>query len=290
MRNLSSAFRARLRAGSTTLCACWRVTRRDGAVQGFTDHDRDIVFDGVTYAVMSGVEGTGFDSELGFAVGGAEVSGALSAASIEEADLLNGAWDGARVELWRVDWRAPQHRILMHVGVVGEVRRSGGAFVAELRSLAHALDQERGRIFSASCDADLGDARCGFALQALPFAGVFDVSSGGAGEIAAQLPAVPDGFYTNGRIVFLDGANEGAQAHVREHRGGDLTLWTPLARPPAQGDRFRLTAGCDKSFATCRTKFSNVANFRGFPHLPGNDEVFSYAARGARLDGGSMFR
>ena len=290
MRNISSTFRARLDAAATTLCACWRVERRDGSVQGFTDHDRDIAFDGVTYSVMSGLEGSGFDAELGFAVGGAEVSGALSAASIEEDDLLNGAWDGARVELWRVDWRAPEHRILMHVGIVGEVRRSGAAFVAELRSLAHALEQERGRIYSSSCDADLGDARCGFALDASPFAGVFTLSSAGVTELVAALPSVADGFYTNGRVVFLDGANEGAQAHVRDHRNGVLTLWTPLAQAPASGDAFRLTAGCDKTFATCRAKFGNAASFRGFPHLPGNDEVFSYAARGGRLDGGSMFR
>lgn len=290
MRDMSSTFRARLDAGATTLCSCWRVERRDGSVQGFTDHDRDIAFDGVTYSVMSGLDGTGFDAELGFAVGGAEVSGALSAASIEETDLLNGAWDGARVELWRVDWQAPQHRILMHVGVVGEVRRSGGAFVAELRSLAHALGQERGRIYSANCDADLGDARCGFALDASPFVGVITITSASADELTAALPLVPDGFYTNGRVLFLDGVNDGAQAHVRDHRDGALTLWTPLAQAPAQGDSFRLTAGCDKTFTTCRARFNNVANFRGFPHLPGNDAVFSYAARGAGLDGGSMFR
>lgn len=290
MRALPSDFRDRLDTGATTLCACWRVIRRDGMVQGFTDHDRDIAFDGATYAVTSGLEGTGFDAELGFAVGGAEVSGALSAASIEEADLLNGAWDGARVELWRVDWRAPEHRILMHVGVIGEVRRSGGAFVAELRSLAHALDQERGRLYSANCDADLGDGRCRFALDAPPFALELAVASATRGEVAAALPSVADGFYAGGRIVFLDGVNAGAQAHVKDHRGDALTLWTPLAEAPAQGDRFKLTAGCDKAFATCREKFENHANFRGFPHLPGNDEVFAYASRGGKLDGGSMFR
>jgi uncharacterized phage protein (TIGR02218 family) len=290
MRDISSNFRSRLDAGATTLCACWRVIRRDGTVQGFTDHDRDIAFDGVTHAAMSGLEGTGFDAELGFAIGGAEVSGALSAASIEETDLLNGVWDGARVEIWRVDWREPACRVLMHVGAVGEVRRAGGAFVAELRSLAHALDQERGRLYSAGCDADLGDDRCGFALGAAPFALDLPVSSARRDEVVATLPAVPDGFYTNGRIVFLDGMNEGAAAHVKDHRDGVLTLWTPLAEPPAAGDLFRLTAGCDKTFATCRTKFGNSANFRGFPHLPGNDQVFSYASRGAKLDGGSMFR
>ena len=290
MRTLSPAFRARLDSGATTLCSCWRVTRRDGAVQGFTDHDRDVVFDGVAYAVMSGLEGGGFDAELGFAVGGAEVSGALSAASIAESDLLNGAWDGARVDMWRVDWSAPENRILLHAGVIGEVRRSGAAFVAELRSLSHALDQERGRIYSASCDADLGDARCGVALSASPLSLGVAVASATKSQVTAALPAVADGFYANGRILFLGGANAGAQAHVRDHRGGVLTLWTPLAAAPAAGDPFRLTAGCDKTFATCKAKFANVANFRGFPHMPGADEAFSYAARGPKLDGGSMFR
>jgi uncharacterized phage protein (TIGR02218 family) len=290
MRYLSSDFRDRLDAGATTLCACWRVIRRDGSVQGFTDHDRDLTFDGVTYAVTSGLEGTGFDAELGFAVGGAEISGALSAASIEEDELLNGAWDGARVELWRVDWREPEHRLLLHVGIIGEVRRAGATFVAELRSLAHAFDQEQGRLYSANCDADLGDARCGVVLSSSPFAVELSAVSATRSSLSAALPATPDGFYTNGRIEFLDGANAGAQAHIRLHSGAELALWTPLAQAPEPGDTFRLIAGCDKTFETCRAKFANTVNFRGFPHLPGNDEVFSYAGRDAKLDGGSMFR
>ena len=37
------------------------------------------------------------------------------------------------------------------------------------------------------------------------------------------------------------------------------------------------TAGktCDQRFATCRDVFSNTANFRGFPHIPGTDFVLS---------------
>ncbi len=290
MRTLTPELRARLESGATTFCACWRVIRRDGSVQGFTDHDRDIVFDGVTFSVMSGLDGSSYESELGFSIGGAEVSGALSSASIDEADLLNGAWDGARVEMWRVDWREPVHRILLHVGVVGEVRRSGAAFVAELRSLSHALDQERGRLYSANCDADLGDARCRFSLLAPPFGNDLVVTAGARGEVKAALPPTAAGFFSNGRILFTGGLNNGAQAHVKDHRDDTLILWTPLAHAPAAGDTFRLTAGCDKTFETCRTKFANISNFRGFPHLPGNDELFSYAGRGARLDGGSLFR
>ncbi len=290
MRNLTSGFRARLDSGATTLCSCWRIIRKDGVIQGFTDHDRDLTFDGATYSVMSGLDGSSFDAELGFSVGGAEVTGALSSASIEENDLLNGVWDGARVELWRVDWREPAHRILQHVSIVGEVRRSGGSFVAELRSLSDSLDQDRGRLYGANCDADLGDARCAFVLAVAPFRVDLVVEAGTRAQVTATLPATPSGFYTNGRIKFLSGPNEGAQAHIKDHTGNLLTLWTPLAQAPNPDDTFQLTAGCDKTFATCQAKFGNVINFRGFPHLPGNDELFSYASRSSRLDGGSLFR
>lgn len=42
---------------------------------------------------------------------------------------------------------------------------------------------------------------------------------------------------------------------------------------------------CDQRFETCRDRFSNVENFRGFPHLPGNDFVLSGPAASGN-DGG----
>ena len=57
----------------------------------------------------------------------------------------------------------------------------------------------------------------------------------------------------------------------------------------APGDAFIVTAGCDKLFATCRDRFANVVNFRGFPHIPGNDFVTSYPSPGKPgNDGGSL--
>ena len=71
----------------------------------------------------------------------------------------------------------------------------------------------------------------------------------------------------------------------------EFDLWQRAPQPIAVGDTFRVTAGCDKRFATCRHEFANVANFRGFPHMPGNDFVAPLAAQGEPgLDGGSLFR
>jgi len=46
--------------------------------------------------------------------------------------------------------------------------------------------------------------------------------------------------------------------------------------------------GCDKRFDTCRLKFDNLANFQGFPDLPGDDWVIAYPDAGGANTGGSL--
>jgi uncharacterized phage protein (TIGR02218 family) len=295
MRDLSDSVRASLTRGETSLCTCWRIVRRDGVTMGFTDHDRDLTVAGVLHVAGSGLEGGAFETTLGLAVGGAEASGALSAAALTEEDLANGLYDGAQVEIRRVDWSAPDNAVLIDVAAIGEVKRGARAFTAELRTLAHELDQERGRLYRAQCDADLGDARCGFAFKSEPF--VMERSAlenCSAYTLRVALGDEGAGWREGGRVVILSGRGAGASAAVRAHRVEGavhaLTLWTPLARSPAAGDRLRVYAGCDKRFETCRDKFSNMANFRGFPHMPGNDHVIGYGLRGAGMDGGSLFK
>ena len=69
-----------------------------------------------------------------------------------------------------------------------------------------------------------------------------------------------------------------------------IELWRRPAEDIAEGDTFRIVAGCDKQFATCRSKFANTANFRGFPHVPGNDFMLSLATRDGKSDGKKLNR
>jgi uncharacterized phage protein (TIGR02218 family) len=161
------------------------------------------------------------------------------------------------------------------------VRREGGAFTAELRGPADRLSQESGRLYTARCSADLGDARCRADLT--------DPARHGAGHVAALLSAsafragglgaFAEGVFSGGRLSWTGGANAGLAIEIKQHRivGGEaeLTLWQAMAEPIASGDAFTVTAGCDKAFATCRDKFANAANFRGFPQIPGNDFLMS---------------
>jgi uncharacterized phage protein (TIGR02218 family) len=225
------------------------------------------------------------------------VSGALVSAGIAEDDVAAGLYDDASVETWLVNWSAPDERLLLDVASIGEIRRADGAFVAELRGVMHRLDEEHGRLYRATCSADLGYAKCSVDLTASAFSGSGAVArtDGGLGLATADLSDFADGWFTGGKLVWLTGANAGLAGEIKAHRllapEAELDLWQRSARPIAVGDAFRVTAGCDKRVATCGAKFGNVANFRGFPHMPGNDFVLRLALQGEPgMDGGSLFQ
>jgi uncharacterized phage protein (TIGR02218 family) len=295
VKTLTPALADHLAGGATTLALCWRLARRDGEVLGFTEHDLDLAFDGVTYRAASGFTAGEITQSLGLAVDDLTAAGALAAATLNEDDLARGLYDDAEVTIHLVNWADVSERLVVAAGQVGEVKRGRLAFEAELRSLAHRLAQRTGRTYQYYCDADLGDARCGIDLDTPERTGAGTVQAvSGLALTVLDLEGFAAGWFAGGRLTFTSGANSGHVFEVRRHEAGAqvrLELWERPAAGVAVGDAFDVTAGCDKAFPTCRAKFDNVANFRGFPHIPGNDVVQSYPNRGeARLDGGSLFK
>jgi uncharacterized phage protein (TIGR02218 family) len=292
MRILPPALAAHLAGGATTLATCWTLTRRDGAVLGFTDHDRDISIGGVTFVARTGLDASEAVSELGLAAVGVEVAGALSAEGLSEAALEAGQFDAADVTVQLVNWADTSQRVLVSKGTIGEVKRRDGAFLAELRSAAHRLNQVDGRLYAKQCDADLGDSRCGVALAGFTAAAVVAATDGAMHVEATGLGTYPAGRFTAGALRWTGGANLGGTVEIKGHTlRGDialLELWRPPAEALLVGAAFTVSAGCDKRFATCRDTFANSANFRGFPHIPGNDRVLRYARAGDRNDGSSL--
>jgi uncharacterized phage protein (TIGR02218 family) len=290
MRQLSETFAAGLAAGETSLCACWRLERRDGAVFGATDHDRPVAFDDVTYSPVAGLAGASFESDASLAPGRAVAEGVLDAEFITEADLAAGLWDGARVDVWRVDWKASEHRVRVWSGRLSEVKQAGQAFTAELVSLKADLERPVGRVYARACDAEVGDARCKVDLGGDGFHGGGEVTAviGPVRIRASGLSDFDDGWFAGGVVHWTTGANAGLSSRVVRQTAGDAA-GIALAGAPRfvveVGDTFVITAGCDKAFATCGAKFANQENFRGFPHMPGNDAVLSGPASDTPNDG-----
>ncbi len=295
MRQLSPSLQDHLNTGATTLCTCWRIVRRDGVALGFTDHDRPLTFDDLSFRPESGADGSRLEATADLAVDNAEIEGALTDDALSTDDLAAGRYDGAQIEIWRVNWAAPSERVLLKTGVLGEVVREGERFRVEIRGLTHALSRTVGRVYQRQCDAVVGDGRCGVDLQQSTYRadGAVVALLGEQRFSVLGLGAFDADWFADGVLRWIDGANTGLSAPVKTHQSGGgagadgiIELWLPTGAPIAAGDRFVVTAGCDRRAETCRGKFNNIINFRGFHLMPGNDFAVSYPTRTDQNDGG----
>lgn len=275
---LTAELKAHFASGLTTVAQCWKLARRDGVVHGFTDHDVDLTFDGVTYKADTGLTARALQQTTGLSIDNTEALGALSDAAVTEEDIRAGRYDGAEVEAWLVNWAEPDQRFMQFKGNLGEVTRGAGGFRSELQGLTEGLNQPQGIGYQAPCGAVLGDRRCGFDFDAVPgYQADVPVELVEDGTIFrfADFSGFEDRWFEKGRLEVLTGAAAGLIGVVKNDRlsadGRDIELWEALRAPIVAGDVLRLQAGCDKRFATCRLKFNNQRNYRGFPHIPGED-------------------
>ena len=168
MRDIPEEMVARIESGAATLCHVWTLTTADGVGQGFTDHDRDLMLDGVVCRAASGWTVGAAEAEVGLVAGGLAVGGALDSDSLTEAGISAGRYDGARGDMWKVDWARPDLRVSLWVGTIAKMRRDGDRFVADLQGPLAALERVVGRTYGRDCDARLGDGRCGVDRGAFP--------------------------------------------------------------------------------------------------------------------------
>ena len=283
MRTASAGLVNHLAGEVTTLATCWKLTRRDSTVMGFTDYVNDLVVGGITYAAATGATPSSISSSNQFSVDNLDVQGILSSAAITEQDIGAGKYDYAAIESFAVNVSDLTQGILLYrVGWLGEVTLKNGQFTAELRGLAQKLQQNIGEVFSPSCRATFGDARCKVNLTSYTFSGtVTSVTSQQAFSASSLTQA--SGYFTGGEVQWLTGANAGLRMEVKAFLNSQFTFVLPMPNAITAGDTFHAIAGCDKSFPTCFTTFNNAVNFRGEPYVPGMDALLTTASTANNL-------
>lgn len=284
---------AHLQTGTTQVCRAWAVTRKDGRLFGFTDHDRDLTFEGITFKASSGLTARALQQTTGLSVDNSEAVGALSDAAVTEEDLMAGRFDGAEVKAWLVNWGKVSERVQQFEGTIGEVARSGGAFRAELRGLTEMLNQPQGRAYHRGCSAVLGDGKCRFDLSQPGYR--IDLAAEAVEDRRvfrfAAFAGFDDRWFERGRLTVMTGSARRMSGWIKNDRmsgaGREIELWQSIGLDIAPGDLLRIEAGCDKRAETCRVKFNNFDNFRGFPHIPGEDWLTAYPVSSGANTGGS---
>lgn len=264
---------AMLEGPLTSIALCWRIERGDGAGIALTSHDQAFTIGGTRYEAAPGMLPAAIQRKAGLERNSGEIAGAISSASLEEQDLTLGRWDGARIDMSAVDWEQPGAAQLgLMRGQLGEVRLEAGEFNAELRGAGARLEAVACPETSPECRAELGDKKCRVDMAGRTMlARVVELD-----DRRLVLDGQVDMDFLWGRARFLSGANCGLLTVLVGVEGNRIELRDTTRGPIESGDRIELRHGCDKRFATCTARFGNGANFRGEPHLPGNDLLTRY--------------
>lgn len=299
MKIVSDAFKSHLEQGCTTLAAIWKVTRVDGTVMGFTTHDQDLVYGGVTFAAATGLANSASESNSNFSVDNLEVTGFIDSSSITEEDIRAGLYDNAAVEHRLVNWAdLTMGDDPVRIGYLGTVKLVNGLFTAEHRGLTQKLTTAMGSTYGPICRAELGSSPANDDGSSRPWYCNIDLDSYGQGGTVSSSPdavsLIPDsgllmigsatptdaagqGWFDNGLVTFTSGILDGLSFEIKTWDGTTLNMFLPFENQPAPGDTFTITPGCDKTAsATGCQKFNNIVNFRGEPFIPGMDLILNY--------------
>jgi uncharacterized phage protein (TIGR02218 family) len=275
MKMISAELKAHLEQETTTLATLLKVTRKDGWVFGFTDNSNDITYNGVLYQSNAGHTPTNVKTTSALNVDNLEIETYFGSGSSDATDLQAGIWDYAQIEIMQVNYRdLSMGHMSLRKGWVGQLKTGRNQIIVELRGMMQPLQQIIGRIYAPACDADLGDSRCGVGLVSYTVAGTVTASSS-QHQFTDSSRAEAAGYFEGGKLTFTSGDNNGYSMEVKSFASGVIALQQGMPNPISVGDTYSLSAGCDKLLATCRDKFSNVVNFRGFPHVPGTDRLLS---------------
>lgn len=257
----------------TSVALCWRLERADGAGLALTSHDQPITSGGITFDPNPGIVPAAVTRSLGLESDAGELAGALSSDALDERDLALGRWDGSTMELTAVDWRAPDAQpITLLAGELGGVNIDGESFTADLLGAAARLDDPVCPATSAECRASFGDKRCRVDLAGRTL--IATVIASNDGELTADQTL--DDRFILGRLRYMSGDNCGLTSLIISVDGNVVRVRDLPRGTVEPGCRIELREGCDKRFATCVSRFENASNFRGEPHLPGNDLLTRY--------------
>lgn len=257
----------------TTMAICWRIERRDGVAIGLTAHDQDLTIGGLIYRAAPGMVPSAIVRGDAAQGNGMQATGSLTSEGISETDLQAGRWDGAEVEVFAVDWCDPAQPLSLGRGRFGSVETSGHGFAAELRGGLMALDAPVSERTSPDCRAELGGRRCRAAMAGRRhWARVIAIN--GRDVTLDQAEPLANA-YGEGRLCWFGGRNSGLDDAILKSTGDVVTL-RRHPRFTDTGVLVRIEQGCDKRLQTCANRFSNAANFRGEPYLPGIDLLTRY--------------
>jgi uncharacterized phage protein (TIGR02218 family) len=249
----------------------------------FTDHDASIVVSGQTpsdlngtYVPVDSVTPSAAESESDMSVDNMEIVGHIRVGGIEDGHLRAGLFDGAKVWVFAVDWKlgvVAQGIVRLRRGWLGNIKQRDYQWTMELRGLTQKLATQIVEMYSAPCPADFCDARCGLSISSYDQADTVATEAGDNRTFTVTTAGA--GNWGTGHVRFDTGNNAGLSREIKAWTLGTKEVVVHIALPYTiqVGDTCTMFQGCGKALSDCQG-YSNVINFRAFPHVPHADEAF----------------
>lgn len=284
-RTLGGPLTSHLGTNAHTRCRMLRLDLVDGSVLAVTDHQASLTIDlgdgSADYSPRTGILASDLSLSTGFDADEVEVTGPLVPVATEDwhvtkEAVTGGRFDDATARFFQVNWNSlASGPIRLMKGRVVLAQVEGSSFKLTIRSEISRFAQEIGRTITAYCDADFGDARCGY--DVVPVAATVASVTDARQFTVSFVGTYANDYFNKGTVLFLTGALAGTRkVEVSDWTsGGAVTLWTELTEAPQVGDTLELRQGCGKTRADCMA-YDNTLNFRGFPDVPGTDQVLRY--------------
>lgn len=280
MRNLTPEMLTYLTNNVTSFKLCWEIRRKDGVSLYYTEYDQDLIIDGNTYKKRD--SGTGNSLRFSDMLKGSDSNIDMiltEADGITLEDLYAFKYDAADIFVFLVRTDDLTDKIKLINGLLGATEILNGEATINYKSFSDLLNKKIGRDFSPECDAELFDSYCLADTAGRQF---FDQSPTGVDPTKpftvftdTNLAQV-DGYFDNGYIQWTNGSNQGVETKVKTYVADVITLALGMPNAIDPSDEYTIYAGCDKQISTCKNKFNNVRNFKGFPSVPNGDEVSKY--------------
>lgn len=276
-RTFYGTFETDLANNALTICRLWEITKRDGNIVRLTDHSKNISFGGNTFASDGGFSISALETGENLAVDNAEFNVLFKSTAVSQVDILNGAFDGASVQCWLVNYENVANYCILPGAYLIKVKTADtDSGVFELASISSKLNQSIGKFCVPTCDADLGDSRCAVSLGAFTVTGTLTgVTDNRIFTDSSRAEA--DDYFNYGKLTWTSGNNNGLSFEVIDFGSGQFTLAEFCENEIQVGDTYSVYRGCDRLTDTCKNVFNNFERFRGFPFNVSDVELYGGA-------------
>jgi uncharacterized phage protein (TIGR02218 family) len=269
VKNIPLQMRNHLAQEVLTTCTLLKVVCSGsfaGRVIGFTSLDESVDYsdgiDSVHYLRDNGFYPAAYESTADMTADNTDVAGYASEAGITIREVRAGLLDNAEVTIYRVNYMdlSMGHEVI-GFGKTGRAKVNGQKWVVAFKSLVRLLDQTINPIWSLTCRAQYGDARCKKAFEWFP-GSVASVGSDSLRIFAPSGLTQSADYFEPGLLQWLTGDNADDEMEVESYLPTRIQLALTMPYPIKAGDTFRIRRDCDKTATTCKAR-NNLLNFRG---------------------------